>query len=150
MANINIHMRAILAREWISAQRASAAAVTRGFFAAGDLKLLLLSLIRDQPRHGYDLIPQVEALFDGAYSPGSGVIYPTMAFLEAGHLVVACMEGEKKCYSITEAGCTYLTQQHVAFNGVRMRIDVSRRSLRSQGRPEEIHEAQRLHRLHSR
>ena len=51
------------------------------------------------------------------------------------------MEGEKKCYSITEAGCTYLTQQHVALNGVRMRIDVSRRSLRSQGRPEEIHEA---------
>ena len=110
-------------------------------FAAGDLKLLLLSMVRDQPRHGYDLIQQVEALFDGAYSPSPGGIYPTMAFLEAGHLVVACMEGEKKCYSITEAGCTYLTQQHVALNGVRMRIDVSRRSLRSQGRPEEIHEA---------
>ncbi|MBW3503607.1 MULTISPECIES: PadR family transcriptional regulator [unclassified Pseudomonas] len=110
-------------------------------FAAGDLKLLLLSLVSEQPRHGYDLIQQVEALFDGAYSPSPGVIYPTMAFLEAGELVVPTMEGEKKSYSITDIGRAFLAQQHVALSGVRMRIDVSRRSLRSQHRPEEIHEA---------
>ena len=110
-------------------------------FAAGDLKLLLLSLIGEQRCHGYDLIQQVEALFDGAYSPSPGVIYPTLAFLEAGNLAVANMEGEKKCYSITDAGRVFLKQHHVALNGVRMRIDVSRRSLRSQCRPAEIHEA---------
>ena len=47
-------------------------------FAPGDLKLLLLALIAEQPCHGYDLIRQIEGMFDGAYSPSPGVIYPTL------------------------------------------------------------------------
>ena len=90
-------------------------------FASGDLKLLLLEFIGERPRHGYDLIQQIKGLFDGAYTPSPGVIYPALAFLEAGHL--------------------YLGQQVVALKGVHMRIDVSRRSLRGLDRPAEIHEA---------
>lgn len=114
-------------------------------FASGDLKLLLLELIGEHPRHGYDLIQQIEGLFDGAYSPSPGVIYPALASLEAGQLVQVTVEGDKKTYSITELGRFYLGQQVVALKGVHMRIEVSRRSLLGQERPEEIHEA--LHNL---
>ena len=110
-------------------------------FASGDLKLLLLELINQQPRHGYDLIQQIEGLFDGAYSPSPGVIYPALAFLEDGQLVQIAIEGDKKTYSITEPGRLYLDQQVVALKGVHMRIEVSRRSLLGQERPAEIHEA---------
>ena len=110
-------------------------------FASGDLKLLLLELIGQQPCHGYDLIQQIEGLFDGAYSPSPGVIYPALAFLESGELGGVASQGDKKNYSITESGRAYLIQQQVALNGVHIRIDVSRRSLRGHDRPPEIHEA---------
>jgi len=110
-------------------------------FAPGDLKLLLLALISDQPCHGYDLIRQIESMFDGAYSPSPGVIYPTLTFLEESELILGDAEGGKKRYSITEAGQQSLTDQAVALDGVKMRIDVSKRSLRGHDRPPEIHEA---------
>lgn len=110
-------------------------------FAPGDLKLLLLALIAEQPCHGYDLIRQIEGLFDGAYSPSPGVIYPTLTFLEESELISGDAEGGKKRYTITDAGRLFLSEQAVALDGVRMRIDVSKRSLRGHDRPAEIHEA---------
>nr|WP_314575146.1 PadR family transcriptional regulator [uncultured Pseudomonas sp.] len=110
-------------------------------FAPGDLKLLLLALIADQPCHGYDLIRQIESLFDGAYSPSPGVIYPTLTFLEESELITGDAEGGKKRYQITPAGQQFLVEQAVALDGVKMRIEVSKRSLRGHDRPPEIHEA---------
>jgi DNA-binding PadR family transcriptional regulator len=110
-------------------------------FAPGDLKLLLLALIAEQPCHGYDLIRQIEDLFDGAYSPSPGVIYPTLTFLEESEMIQGDANGGKKSYRITEAGRLSLSEQAVALDGVRMRIDVSKRSLRGHDRPAEIHEA---------
>ena len=110
-------------------------------FAPGDLKLLLLALIAEQPCHGYDLIRQIEGLFDGAYSPSPGVIYPTLTFLEESEMIQGDAQGGKKRYSITDLGRQSLSDQAVALDGVRMRIDVSKRSLRGHDRPEEIHEA---------
>lgn len=110
-------------------------------FAPGDLKILLLALIADQPCHGYDLIRQIEGLFDGAYSPSPGVIYPTLTFLEESELITGDAEGGKKRYQITEAGQQFLVEQAVALDGVKMRIEVSKRSLRGHDRPPEIHEA---------
>ena len=110
-------------------------------FAPGDLKLLLLALIAEQPCHGYDLIRQIEAMFDGAYSPSPGVIYPTLTFLEESDLITGDAQGGKKLYSVTDAGNASLAEQTVALDGVRMRIDVSKRSLRGHDRPAEIHEA---------
>ena len=110
-------------------------------FAPGDLKLLLLALIAEQPCHGYDLIRQIESLFDGAYSPSPGVIYPTLTFLEESELISGDAEGGKKRYTITDAGRLSLSEQAIALEGVRMRIDVSKRSLRGHDRPPEIHEA---------
>jgi DNA-binding PadR family transcriptional regulator len=64
-------------------------------FAPGDLKLLLLALIAEQPCHGYDLIRQIEGMFDGAYSPSPGVIYPTLTFLEESDLISGDAEAAK-------------------------------------------------------
>ena len=120
-------------------------------FAPGDLKLLLPALIAEQPCHGYDLIRRIEALFDGAYSPSPGVIYPTLTFLEESELITGDAEDGKKRYTITDAGRLFLSEQAVALEGIRMRMDVSKRSLRGQDRPPEIHEAVHnlRHALHS-
>ena len=110
-------------------------------FAPGDLKLLLLALIAEQPAHGYDLIRKIEGLFDGAYCPSPGVIYPTLTFLEESELVTGDAQAGKKLYTVTEAGRASLLEKTVALDGVRTRIEVSKRSLRGHDRPPEIHEA---------
>jgi DNA-binding PadR family transcriptional regulator len=110
-------------------------------FAPGDLKLLLLALIAEQPSHGYDLIRQIEGMFDGAYSPSPGVIYPTLTFLEESEMILGDAVGGKKRYVVTQSGEQSLTEQAIALEGVRMRIDVSKRALRGHDRPPQIHEA---------
>ncbi|WP_213877179.1 PadR family transcriptional regulator [Pseudomonas sp. dw_358] len=110
-------------------------------FAPGDLKLLLLALIAEQPCHGYELIRQIEEMFDGAYSPSPGVIYPTLTFLEELEHILGDTQGGKKLYTITDGGRQAVIDQAIALEGVRTRIDVSKRSLRGHDRPPEIHEA---------
>lgn len=78
--------------------------------AQGDLKLLALSLIAEQPRHGYEIIKVIEEKTAGWYSPSPGVVYPTLTFLEEAGYVIAEMEGAKKRYAITEDGRAYLSQ----------------------------------------
>lgn len=110
-------------------------------FAAGDLKLLSLALIAEQPCHGYDLIRRIENMFDGAYSPSPGVIYPTLSFLETSALVSCGIEDGKKSYSVTEAGRLSLEEQAEALEEVHTRIETSKRTLRGLDRPPEIHQA---------
>ncbi|EKT4465973.1 PadR family transcriptional regulator [Pseudomonas putida] len=110
-------------------------------FAPGDLRLLMLSMLAEQPGHGYDLIRQIESLFDGSYTPSPGVIYPTLNYLEEAELITGHVQGSKRLYAITEAGRRALADQAVALDGVRMRIEVSKRALRGHDRPPEIHEA---------
>ncbi|GJG88968.1 hypothetical protein tb265_41490 [Gemmatimonadetes bacterium T265] len=79
------------------------------FFAHGDLRLVILHLIAEQPRHGYDLIKAIEERVGGAYSPSPGVIYPTLTLLEdLGYVTVRPDEGAKKSYEITDAGRAFL------------------------------------------
>lgn len=110
-------------------------------FAPGDLKLLLLSMLAEQPGHGYDLIRQIENLFEGNYSPSPGVIYPTLNFLEEAELISGQAQGSKRLYVTTEAGRQSLADQAIALDGVRLRIEVSKRALHGHDRPPEIHEA---------
>lgn len=75
----------------------------------GDLRLIMLSLIAETPRHGYELIKQVEDMVGGAYSPSPGVVYPTLTLLEEmGLATVASTDGARKAYAITEDGKAYL------------------------------------------
>jgi DNA-binding PadR family transcriptional regulator len=78
--------------------------------AQGDLKLLALALIAEQPRHGYELIKLIEEKTSGFYSPSPGVVYPTLTFLEEAGYVTAESEGAKKRYTITDEGRAYLEE----------------------------------------
>jgi DNA-binding PadR family transcriptional regulator len=80
-----------------------------GFFERGGIILVILDLLKEQPRHGYDIIREMEERSSGLYSPSPGVIYPTLQSLEDRDLVTATTEaGGKKIYSITEAGTAWL------------------------------------------
>ncbi len=76
--------------------------------AQGDLKLLALALIAEQPRHGYEIIKLIEEKTGGWYSPSPGVVYPTLTYLEEAGYVTAEAEGAKKRYAITPEGSAYL------------------------------------------
>ncbi len=70
----------------------------------------MLSLIEAEPRHGYDLIKQIEEMSGGAYAPSPGVIYPTLTLLEEAGFAATTSEGNKKLYSITEEGKAHLDE----------------------------------------
>ncbi|MBY3119762.1 PadR family transcriptional regulator [Rhizobium laguerreae] len=73
-------------------------------FAAGDLQLVILALLAEQPRHGYELIKLLEERSGGFYVPSPGVIYPALTYLEETGLAEVEAKGAKKLYRITEAG----------------------------------------------
>ncbi len=73
-------------------------------FGHGQLRLYLLSLLDEAPRHGYEVIRALEERFDGMYSPSAGTVYPRLARLEEEGLVEREDEGRKTVYRITEAG----------------------------------------------
>jgi len=76
--------------------------------AQGDLRLIALALIAEEPRHGYEIIKLVEEKTAGWYSPSPGIVYPTLTYLEEAGYVTASAEGSKKLYRITEEGRAYL------------------------------------------
>jgi DNA-binding PadR family transcriptional regulator len=73
-------------------------------FAHGQLRLYLLALLDDGPRHGYEVIQDLEQRFNGLYSPSAGTVYPRLAKLEEEGLVERSDEGRKAVYRITDAG----------------------------------------------
>jgi len=76
--------------------------------ASGDLRLVALYLIEQQPRHGYDLIKAIEEKSGGVYSPSPGVVYPALTFLEEAGFATTHAEGNKKLYTITDEGRSHL------------------------------------------
>lgn len=73
-------------------------------FSHGDLRLYLLSLLNESPRHGYDIMQALAERTGGTYTPSAGTIYPRLAKLEEEGLVTKRAEGRKSVYEITEAG----------------------------------------------
>jgi DNA-binding PadR family transcriptional regulator len=78
--------------------------------ADGDLRLIVLALLEEKPRHGYDIIKALEELSSGVYSPSPGVVYPTLTYLEDTGYAAVASEGNKKTYSITDAGREHLKE----------------------------------------
>jgi DNA-binding PadR family transcriptional regulator len=77
----------------------------RRMFESGELRLVLLKLIADEPRHGYDLIRAIEELTGGEYAPSPGVVYPTLTLLEdMGLIQEAPGKGPRKPYEATDDG----------------------------------------------
>jgi DNA-binding PadR family transcriptional regulator len=85
----------------------------RGMFRPGELRLVLLKLIAEQPRHGYDLIQSIEDMTAGEYAPSPGVIYPTLTMLEdMGLIAEQASEGSsRKAYAVTAEGEAYLAER---------------------------------------
>jgi DNA-binding PadR family transcriptional regulator len=94
-------------------------------FGQGDLRLLLLALIADQPSHGYDLIRTIEAKFGGSYAPSPGAIYPTLTLLEEQELIAGeTSAGGKKSYATTEKGREHLAENSEEVKALMARIDI--------------------------
>jgi DNA-binding PadR family transcriptional regulator len=74
----------------------------------GDLQLIALALIAEQPRHGYEIIKVLEEKTSGWYSPSPGIVYPTLTYLEEVGYVTAQSEGAKRLYTITAEGRAHL------------------------------------------
>jgi len=92
------------------------------FFAHGDLRLVILNLIADKPRHGYELIKEIEDSVGGAYSPSPGVIYPTLTLLEELNYVEASADGAKKLYTITDEGRAFLAANRATVDALLSRM----------------------------
>ncbi|MEP6784303.1 MAG: PadR family transcriptional regulator [Sphingomonadales bacterium] len=84
----------------------------RRMFEGSELRLVLLKLIADQPRHGYDLIRAIEELTGGAYAPSPGVVYPSITMLQdMGHIAETDTTGTRKAFSVTDDGTAYLAER---------------------------------------
>ncbi|HEU5286338.1 MAG TPA: PadR family transcriptional regulator [Sphingomicrobium sp.] len=81
-------------------------------FESGELRLVLLKLIADEPRHGYDLIRAIEELTGGEYAPSPGVVYPTLTLLQdMGLIEEAQAEGPRKPFQATDEGRSHLEEK---------------------------------------
>ena len=84
----------------------------RRVFDSGELRLVLLKLLADQPRHGYDLIRAVEELTHGAYAPSPGVVYPTLTLLQdMGLIEEQAAEGARKAFAASDEGKAHLAEK---------------------------------------
>ncbi len=84
----------------------------RRMFGGDELRLVLLKLIEESPRHGYDLIREIETRTGGAYAPSPGVVYPTITMLaDMGLIAEQASDDAKKVFAITTAGQAHLTER---------------------------------------
>jgi DNA-binding PadR family transcriptional regulator len=88
----------------------------------GDLKMLVLHLIAEKPRHGYEIIKEIEDLAGGAYAPSPGVVYPTLTLLEDLGQAASTAEGSRKSYAITDSGTQVLAENQDAVAAILTRI----------------------------
>jgi DNA-binding PadR family transcriptional regulator len=76
--------------------------------SADDLQLIILALLAQSPRHGYEIIKSLQEHSSGLYTPSPGVVYPALTYLEETGLAVSETEGSKRRFRITDAGASYL------------------------------------------
>jgi DNA-binding PadR family transcriptional regulator len=96
----------------------------RRMFDGGELRLVLLTLIADKPRHGYDLIRAIEERTGGAYAPSPGIVYPTLTMLsEMGLIEEQLAEGARKQFAITAEGTAHLAEHQAEVAAMLARLD---------------------------
>jgi len=109
-------------------------------FDAGDVRLVILRLLSDQPSYGYQLIKTMEQSLSGGYTPSAGVIYPTLTLLEEEGLATSTAENNKKVYSLTAEGFAYLEANKLQIGELFERLEKAGRSF-ERGRSPEIMKA---------
>ena len=80
------------------------------FFKKGNLQFVILKMLKEESRHGYQIIKDLEERFKGFYSPSPGSVYPILQMLEDREFVSISKDGKKKVYSITEEGEKFLEE----------------------------------------
>jgi DNA-binding PadR family transcriptional regulator len=105
-------------------------------FDAGDLKLVILKLLSEQPSYGYQLIKTMEERLAGGYTPSAGVIYPTLTMLEEEGLATATLENGKKVYSVTPEGLKYLEENKRRVEALFERLEEAGKGFRRGRSPE--------------
>lgn len=98
-------------------------------FAHGQLRLYLLALLDEGPRHGYEVIQDLEQRFGGLYTPSAGTVYPRLAKLEEEGLVERIDDGRKAIYRITEAGRVEVAGRREQIEHLQRDLDTSVRTL---------------------
>ncbi len=91
-------------------------------FQKGDLKYVILDLLKDKPRHGYEIIRELEEMSHGLYTPSPGAVYPTLQMLEEMGYANAAERDGKKIYTITEEGLKFLDERKDSADEVRSHI----------------------------
>jgi len=109
-------------------------------FDAGDIKLVILKLLSEQPSYGYQLIKTMEQRLSGGYTPSAGVIYPTLTMLEEEGLAVAAVKNGKKVYSVTSEGMEFLKANERRIGELFERLDEAGKGFR-RGRSPEVMKA---------
>lgn len=109
-------------------------------FDAGDVKLVILKLLSEQPSYGYQLMKTMEQQLAGGYTPSAGVIYPTLTMLEEEGLATSTTESNKKIYSLTPAGVEFLENNKERIGELFMRLEETGRGF-ERGRSPEIMKA---------
>jgi DNA-binding PadR family transcriptional regulator len=103
-------------------------------FAHGQLRLYLLALLNEGPRHGYEIIRALEERFNGLYSPSAGTVYPRLAKLEEEGLVERTEDGRKATYRITDAGRSEVAAREFDLADLQQDLDHTVRELAQQVR----------------
>ncbi|MEO8618731.1 MAG: PadR family transcriptional regulator [Sphingomicrobium sp.] len=109
----------------------------RRMFEGGELRLVLLKLLADQPRHGYELIKAVEEMTGGDYAPSPGIVYPTLTMLEdMGQIAEKKSKDSKKVYEATDEGRAHLDENADEVEALMERLEEAGVERRRHARPE--------------
>jgi DNA-binding PadR family transcriptional regulator len=118
---------------------------SRRVFDHGDLRFLVLQLIAEGPRHGYELIKAIEEKLGGSYSPSPGVIYPTLTLLEDLRYATASTgDGNRKRYAITRNGMAHLDANKESMKAIFKRIAAARATATTDPPPEAVRAMENL------
>ncbi len=91
-------------------------------FEKGDIKYVILDLLRERPSYGYEIIRALEERFGGLYTPSAGTVYPTLQMLEEMSYVTADQSDGRKVYTLTEAGQKFLAERQQRMDEVKVRM----------------------------
>jgi DNA-binding PadR family transcriptional regulator len=96
-------------------------------FDAGALRYIVLQLIAEKPRHGYEIIKEIEQTIGGGYSPSPGVIYPLLSMLQDQGYVSVTPDGNKNLHTITPEGKAFLDENRSFVDAIQERMSAKGR-----------------------
>ena len=116
-------------------------------FRKGDFKYMILDLLKDKPRHGYEIIRELEGRFMGMYAPSAGIVYPTLQYLEELGYVTSLQQDGKNIYTVTDEGLRFLSEQEHVMKEIKDNMKQFCGCFQHEEMPEIMHDIWNLGRL---